>query len=257
MRGFVTAVRTLTVFPIPGKDEASLSSALPWFPATGATLGAILFGFSVLSGFLFPQSVLLTGGLVLLLQCVFTGGIHLDGLADACDALFSLTDRKKKLEIMKDSRLGTYGVLSLFFVLLIKWLLICELAEFREMGLLVLAMLISRTIQVELAVTMPYARTTEGTAKLFIEGAGLKHRVAAWGSASILAAGFGPFALLALPLALLTGWFLKLYFSRKVGGVTGDLLGAASEYVELVVLAVVVLWLQHSPWIHWPWHYLL
>ena len=253
MTGLISAFRTLTVIRVPGKEAASFVSALPWFPVVGAVFGALLVGVAVLVHLLFPGWIYLCSFLVLGTQIVISGAMHLDGLADAADALFSMKDRQRKLEIMKDSRLGTYGVLTLVCAFAAKWFLIAKLIEADAIRLIVVAMIVSRTVQVELAVTMAYARAGDGTAKAFVTGATRWHRGAAWLSAFLLIAGFGPMALIAIPIAFVAARLLARWFKTEIGGITGDLLGASSELTELIILFFLGAWLHHLPWIDWPW----
>jgi len=252
MSGFVSAVRTLTVLPVFGKDAASMTRALPWFPVVGALLGGLMVGAGLLIQLVFPGWYMLTTVLLLIVQTLITGAIHLDGTADAGDALFSMTSREKKLEIMKDSRLGTYGVLSLIFVIIVKIVLLSALVTSDHMVLLVIAIIISRTAQVELTTTMQYARKDAGTAKSFVDGAGGVHRGIAWMVCLVLLAMFGPLAIAAGVVALPIIWGLRWLYNRRVGGVTGDLLGAASELVEIAMLFWLCAWVYNEKWIEWP-----
>ncbi|MBN2714782.1 MAG: adenosylcobinamide-GDP ribazoletransferase [Deltaproteobacteria bacterium] len=253
MSGIVSAIRTLTVFRIPGKDAPSLATAMPWFPLVGAILGSMLYGVYLLFSIIFPDWIFLTAMVVLLAQTGFTGAIHLDGLADSADALFSMKDKARKLEILKDSRLGTFGVLALIGSLMLKWLLLCKLMESGEMQLIIVAMILSRTVQVDLAATLSYARADSGTAKRFVTDASSKHRLIAWLAALFFVAGFGPLCAAAIVVAFITGKYLSLWFKRQLGGVTGDLLGASSEIVEMAMLFLFSAWLHHFGWLHWPW----
>ncbi|MBN2527109.1 MAG: adenosylcobinamide-GDP ribazoletransferase [Deltaproteobacteria bacterium] len=254
MSGFVTAVRTLSSVPIPGRDADSLSMSLLWFPLVGALLGALWAGAGVLFSFVFDGWPMLIALLVLMLQSAMTGAMHLDGIADAADALFSMTSREKKLAIMKDSTLGTFGVLTLIFVLALKWTLLFKLVAAGQLILLVVVIAVARTAQVELAVTMSYARSGEGTGKAFVTDATFVHRLGAWLLALVLAAAFGPLAIGSVLLAMLTCMGLRRLYDRRIGGITGDLLGATSECVELVILLWFCGFIHQGKWIDWPWH---
>jgi len=159
--GLVAAVRTLSVIPLPGREAASMSAALPWFAVVGAALGAILFGVSALA------SVPTIGGwaeagtlAVVIGGIVLTGGLHLDGLADWTDALGGAT-AGRRLEIMKDPRVGAFGVLAVVAILLCKWVALVRLSEFGAPWV-VTAYVVSRTAMVDLAVALPYARKEGG-----------------------------------------------------------------------------------------------
>jgi adenosylcobinamide-GDP ribazoletransferase len=241
--GLTTAFRTLSIFPLPGKAvenpaSGGMASSLPWFPCVGLVIGACLYGMTALAG-LSPWGAWPGGAafVVTLGGVVLTRGFHLDGLADTADAFGSLAPRERMLEIMKDSRVGTFGVLAVVAVLGAKWVAVARLVESGTAVWVIAACVVSRTAQVELAVSLPYARAKGGTARGFIEGARGLHRFAAWMLAlAIVAAACGPVG----AAALVGGWLLVRVlgwrFKGILGGVTGDLLGASSELIETAVL---------------------
>lgn len=151
-------------------------------------------------------------------------------------------DRQKTLAIMKDSFLGTFGVLAIVSVLLAKWIALVRLFELAGFEWIIAAYLISRAMMVDLTVSLPYARET-GTAAPFVEGAANRHRLFAivlTGVLLYLINGVFGVALLSI------SWAVTQIYSRwcvkKVGGITGDLLGACSELLEtFVLIAAVVL----------------
>ncbi|MHC4917795.1 MAG: adenosylcobinamide-GDP ribazoletransferase [Planctomycetota bacterium] len=246
MRGLVTAIRTLTIVPVPGKEAERAASALPWFPLVGALLGALLWALPAGWAALF-RAIAWPGGMALVmlaLWTVLTGGLHLDGLADWADGFFGSRDREKTLAIMKDSRVGAFGAIALVVVLLAKWAALSRLVEGGgEWALarwLIAVLASSRAVQVDLAASLPYARPEGGTAGRFTEGAGLRHRVAALAVALVLSVlACGPLGAAATVAAWLLGRAFAWYCRRRVGGITGDLLGAATEIVEVVLLMAI------------------
>ncbi len=246
MRGLVTALRTLTILPVPGKEAQRASSSLPWFPFVGALLGAVLWALPALWAALF-RVVAWPGGMalaVLAVWTVITGGLHLDGVADWADGFFGSRDRQKTLTIMKDPRVGAFGVIALVLVLLAKWAALERLvgggAEDMLAAWLVAVLASSRAVQVDLAASLPYARPEGGTAGRFTEGAGLGHRFAAMAAALLLSIlACGPLGAAAPVAAWVLGRAFAWYCRRRVGGITGDLLGAATEIVEVVLLVAV------------------
>ncbi len=238
-RGFVTALRTLSILPLPGKDAAKLGSTLPWFPAAGALLGAGVFGTAKLLS-LFPAAVGPNGAafLLVLLSAVLTRGLHLDGLADAADGLFSMTDRRRTLAVMKDSRIGTFGVLALICLLCAKWLALARLLELDRAIWVVAAWIVSRAAMATLAAALPYARAEGGTGMPFVNDTTWKHAVAACLLAVLLLATLGSTFLLSVVPAAVVAWLLSGIFRRRVGGITGDLLGATGEIVETLSLCL-------------------
>jgi adenosylcobinamide-GDP ribazoletransferase len=236
LRGLVTAFRTLTIFPIPGQEASDHSAALPFFPLVGALLGFLLWLVSLsnllLAGNGWPMGIAL---LILLANIIGTRALHLDGLADFADAVGGSWDRENRLRILKDTRLGVFGGIAIIFVLLCKWLAFSKLVACGSTMWIILITTISRTMQVNLAVRLDYARSQAGTASSFVSQASAQHRVAAFASTLIVAAIFGPFGLAALALAETIIWTYGWWCHKNFGGITGDLLGAGNEIIEVVL----------------------
>ena len=176
MRGFVTAFRTLSSIPLPGKDAEEFSDALVWFPVVGLVLGSLVVVVAKLMVLIFgvhwPEGIAI---LCVSLTVFLTRGFHLDGIADWADGFWAGYTPEKILMIMKDSFLGTFGVVALILVLVTKWIAITKLLEIDRVEWIIAAFIISRTLQVEQAVCLPYARA-EGTAGPFLKNAGQRHR---------------------------------------------------------------------------------
>jgi adenosylcobinamide-GDP ribazoletransferase len=245
-RGLVTALRTLSVLPVPGRDASSFSTALYWFPLAGLFLGSLqalcafavaLSGWSELAGFAAVFSGIL-----------LTRALHADGLADLADGFFGGKNRESTLRIMKDPSVGSFGALSLVLVMLLKWIAAERLVGLQAYGSLVSGVMLARWVQVLLASTMPYARRKGGTAHSFVEGAGKRHL-----AISSISAAFLLFLLLradmqqVLLLLAISGGvaaILGVLSFRKLTGVTGDVLGAVSELAETTVWVGCVLFFQ-------------
>jgi adenosylcobinamide-GDP ribazoletransferase len=216
-----------------------MTASLPWFPVVGALLGAILYGLwrllhaAGLGGW--PEGTAF--GLVLA-AAVLTRGLHLDGLADAADGLFSMTGKARTLEIMKDSRIGTFGVLALLMTIGLKWIAIKRLVALEWVTWMIPVFVVSRVVMVELSASLPYARKETGTGAPFVEGAGPRHKLTAWLIAVILVAPVGPPAFLAAVIGFVAAKLLGRIYLRRLGGVTGDLLGAACEITETLLLFI-------------------
>ena len=238
LSGLVTAVRTLMTLRVPGKDAEDFASALPWFPLAGGMLGAVLCGaaWCACAWLRWPEAGAV---LVLVLGFLLTGGLHADGLADAADGLLGTRDREKSLRIMKDPTIGAFGAVALICVFLTKWVCLVRLLEHGRGAWIMIAYIVSRTVQVDLAVSQPYARAEGGTAAGFVRGATVRHVVGALAMAVILLWPLpcGGLALAALLLGLLLERWFGIRCLRRLGGVTGDLLGACSELIETAVLA--------------------
>lgn len=244
MRGLISALRTLTSIPVPGRDAVKMSSALSWFPAVGLLLGLIVCGLIRLQwiamGGTWPEGA----AVIAVIAGVFlTRGIHLDGLADWADGFLGSRDRERVLTIMKDSRIGSFGALAVVCVVLAKWVCLVRLIGMGSLEWIIAAYVFSRTMPVVLLVAEPYARAGGGTAAPFAQGAGQKHLAVAMIQAALL-------VLLVCGLhwtwlaMLLAGWCFArcfgLWCRKRVGGITGDLLGACTEIVETLMLAAGV-----------------
>ena len=242
MRGFVTALCTLTIIPVRIRQDEDLSSSLPWFPFVGLALGVVLLtvGWAWTGAFTTAWG---GGGSVLLIVMgiVLTGGLHLDGLADWADALGAYQDRESRLSIMKDSHIGAFGVLALIVVLLAKWVALERLFLSGTIFFIVPVMVISRDMMAELTATLPYARPGEGMARPFAEGASVRKRVWSHFVSICFCAFFGPAGLALLAVAWLICRAFGRSFKRGFGGITGDLLGATNEMLEAILLMICAL----------------
>ena len=243
LRGLVTAFRTLTIFPIPGQDAPKLNNSLPFFPVVGFALGLLLWLVSLLdrltSGNGWPMGI---AALMLVVSIISTRALHLDGLADFADALGGGWNKAKRLAIMKDARLGVFGGVAVITALLCKWLAFSRLVSVGSTVWVILLCMISRTMQVHLAVRIDYARAEGGTAASFVKGASTYHLVAAYVVTLVAALLFGPAGLGALAVAVIITGLYGAWCRQNMGGITGDLLGASNEIIE-----VVLLWLAAAP----------
>ena len=252
LSSLLTAMRTLTVLPLPGRDAAALASALPWFPLVGFIISAAvgLVFEAVLRWLHWPLGAAV---LAVLTSVLLTGGLHLDGLADAVDGWRGGRTRERRLEIMKDSRIGAMGAIALVIMLLLQFAALARLAEQPGVALLLLplAFILSRFALVQLAVSLPYARAEGGTAELFVQGARGWHFIAALLLAAVLCGALaGAVGLLAVMVAVLLALPLRGWMRRHFGGVTGDLLGCGCVVVEtalLLLLAALAPWLAPLP----------
>jgi adenosylcobinamide-GDP ribazoletransferase len=191
-------------------------------------------------------------GLLVVALVVATGGLHLDGLADTCDGLFGGYTPEERLAIMRDSRLGSYGLLAVTSLLLLKWAAFLSLASPVRRGALLLAPALGRWAMVEAVASFPYARP---------EGLGKAMRQVAWpypALAGIIALAaslvfFAGWGLALFALASVLAWLVGWYVRGKVGGLTGDVYGAIAEVVEVAVLLFAASG-QESGWLHgWLW----
>ncbi len=239
IRPLVTAFRTLTIVPLPGKDANKLSDSLFFFPLAGAFIAICEYGI-MLAGFrIVPSYPALVALAMAIAGVIITGAIHCDGLCDMCDGFFGGTTKERILAIMKDPRAGSFGVVALIFDLGTRVVGYSILVSHKAFFIVALSLGASRCMQAVAAAYMPYARENQGTASPFTGGTHARKLVAA-SCALTVAAGClaGPWIasviLFACGLAI-TVIFL-LWCRHKIGGITGDCIGACSEIVENAVL---------------------
>ncbi len=230
-----TAVAFLTRIPV-GRTPFDLRRAALWFPAVGLLVGGI-----AAAAYVCADAVLASGPavvLALLAAVLVTGGFHEDGLADTADGLGAHVPRERKLEILRDSRVGTFGALAVAFPLLFAFAVLQDLPREDVVRALVCGHVLARWSTLPQARLSPFAQTAGlGTA------ARVSSAVLAAGSAYTAAivlalAGVGP-GLAALAAAALLGGVALWILGRTLGGVTGDTFGAVNKLTEVTTYAVL------------------
>jgi adenosylcobinamide-GDP ribazoletransferase len=237
MRLFLIAFQFLTIVPLPFTvrcEEEDLGRSMTFFPLVGLALGALLAGTDFLLAPFLPRGV--SDLLLVVILSVVTGALHLDGLSDVCDGLAARGSRERFLAVMKDSRVGAVGAVSLVLVLLLKYqaLLAVPLAQKREA--LLFFPLVARFAQVQMTVGSTRARA-DGLGSSFIGGAGLVQFALSY--AVTLAAAYlllGMNGIWCTLLLYLLTWGIKSWSHRRLGGITGDVIGCASELNEVFCL---------------------
>jgi len=237
--GLVTELRLaagfLTILPLmppAPADEAAVANSLRWFPLVGFVLGATACGFDFLVGRVF--GTLVRSMLTIAAVSAVTGAVHLDALADTADALGAGGDRERALEILRDSHIGSFGAVALFFVLALKVAALASLAGSARYVALYVALGVSRWAQVAVADKLNYLRATGAGSALLGRGS---VRIASIVTALALTPALIPSrTVAAIAVASLMVLALRFAYRRWLGGVTGDLIGACSELVEVAVL---------------------
>lgn len=235
------ALQFLSRLPVrlPGMPEPTqIGRSLLWYPAVGLLLGGLLLG---LHGLLGEVAPLLQAAILLAAWVAFSGGLHLDGLADTADAwVGGYGDRERTLAIMKDPRSGPIAVVLLVLVLLLKFAALVVLLEQGAWAGLLLAPWLGRALLPLLLMTTPYVRAGGLGAALseHLPREQLPWMLAAHGVAMLL---LGWSAVLALLAAALVFWLLRRAFVVRLGGTTGDTAGALLELSECAVLLVLAL----------------
>lgn len=245
---FFTALSFLTVIPRPFRGETSadeIGRSLSYFPVVGLVLGLILAGLNWLLGLLLPTAVVY--GLLLAALVIVTGGLHLDGFADTCDGIAGHKTVEERLRIMRDSRVGAFGVIGVFLLLLIKYVSLASIPGNLVMTALILMPVVSRWAMVYSIAANPYARTA-GLGQAFKQGANwLRFTIA---TIITLAVTLGltrwaniTYFYLTTAAIIFGVWIVTLGLAtclkRKLGGLSGDSYGAINEVAEVMVLIIV------------------
>ena len=238
MKPVVAAFAFLTRLPVwrgPLRD-VDLGRSVSFFPLVGLLLGFVLTGVAAaLAGSMAPWLVAV---LLAVLLAGLTGGLHLDGFADVFDALGGgRGDRARMLEIMRDSRIGAHGAAALNLLLIAKVAALAQAAERRDLLSLLAFPTIARWLAALLVVLFPYART-EGVGRAFSGEAGRLQAAIATVIAVVTIAALGaPLMLPALGTAVIVFAF-AFWLHRRLGGLTGDVYGAAIELGEVSMLVL-------------------
>ncbi|MDO8140248.1 MAG: adenosylcobinamide-GDP ribazoletransferase [Candidatus Brocadiales bacterium] len=267
MRNFLWALKFLTVVPIDKEDRIKpkdFGSVACWFPIVGFCIGIFLSAVYLPFYFFFPP--LITDALIILVFVTITGALHLDGLADTCDGIWGGWNKEKRLEIMKDSRIGSFGAIGLICLLGLKYIGFHSTGEIstinnlsfgcgvkcvscfispiliKKYTALLLMPVVGRWAQVWAAGLSNYARSESGTGSFIIGGTTRSHVIYASVFPVFLfwlfygLSGLVIFAIIII-FTLIWIWYIK----KKIGGMTGDTLGATNEIAELLFLLSLLL----------------
>jgi len=238
---FLCALQFLTRIPTPtltAFEPDWIARSARFYPVVGGLVGTItglvfLMSHHVWSGFV-------SAALAIAVGIIITGGFHEDGLGDTADGLGGGLNPEQRLEIMKDSRIGSFGTLAIWSVLSIKLMTLAALPAWSGMFALVIAHTMARACSVVVMHAFPYARDS-GTSKIKPTPNGVTLNEA------LIGLGFGLLslyafsedlihALLAFLFAAISTFFLARLSKRLIGGWTGDVLGAIEQCAELAIL---------------------
>jgi adenosylcobinamide-GDP ribazoletransferase len=247
MKQLLAALRFLTILPIPGgwgTAADDLAGSVPWFPVIGLLLGAVAAAAAWAISLVAPPMV--SAAVVVILLLSFSGCLHMDGLSDTADGLLSSRSRERILEIMKDSHIGAMGVVAIVCVLLLKFAALASLPAGRLWPAVLLMPLAGRCAIVLHMAVLPYARP-EGLGAVFYRRR--PRWAAVWAAAVLGMAAYGVLGvegLIVWAACIVVTLAFSAYVYRKIGGATGDTLGAVCEIIEIVpalTLAVRHSWL--------------
>ena len=243
MISIIAAFQFLTIFPTLIRRRFTgqeMGRAVAWFPLVGFILGIVLYGLHFLLLFIFPSNI--SAALTLIAWVLLTRALHLDGFMDTCDGLFGGFTAERRLEIMKDSHVGAFGVVAGVLVLLFKYTALASSLNTSTSlstsiwSVLLVSATLARWGMVLAIFAFPYAREsglgremTDNVGWLQIILATLIALVIIWFVGGIM-------GLIAVALTCLTVWLGACFILRLIPGLTGDSYGALCEVIELVIL---------------------
>lgn len=248
-KSFLAAFRFLTIFPCAWNAEDDgkyFTKAIYYFPLVGLIIGFFLYLLLSFFTLFIPQ--IITVAITLPLLGVVSGFLHLDGLADSFDGLFSSRSRERSLEIMRDSSVGAMGLCGVLFVMLIKFASLTAIpAKYFLISVLIIPVA-GRSSAVIAMALQKYARAEGGLGQLFYSESCKKAALVSICFFMVAGSLVLPLkAVLAVTVAMVVmvssfGWFCK----KKIGGATGDTLGATCELTEMLTALVLAVYFYNS-----------
>ena len=254
-REYRQALSLLTRLPVrvAWEPELKWGSLTGWFPAVGAWIGLLLVGFALAWSWVANPFPLVSAALILILWVGLTGGLHLDGWADCSDAFYTPVSRERRLAIMADPRLGAFGTMGLILLLLLKYAGICIVMTkltsasgfWRQVVCLwplVMAPVAARAVMVAVLADarLPLAKP-DGMGAKAREGLGLRDVLRAAVTAVVVSVAGGYPGVAMLLAAVAAGIGFAFFARQRIGGLTGDVLGAVVEVAETAALVALTL----------------
>ena len=230
------ATSFLTILPvaIESANDFDVAASMAWFPLVGLAMG---IGFALEDyalSFLLGHAV--RSAIIVLSMAVLSGAVHLDGLADTADALGAGRDRIRALEILRDSRIGTFGAIALFFALGMKVLALAALSGRPRLSALILAPMLARWALVAVSYKIDYLRPAGAGSSMLGRGSDRNPAIAG-GIAVVAMIPFFSWKMIATyAIAVIATIAMRSFYLRWLGGITGDLIGACGEMVEVLAL---------------------
>ena len=243
MTRIVTQIRLalsfLTIIPVRIKsaDESDVAASMAWFPLVGLAMGIAFAIEDRALAFLIGHA--LRSAIIVLSMAVLSGAIHLDGLADTSDALGAGSDRTRALEILRDSRIGTFGAIALFFALALKVLALASLYGDPRLFTLVLAPTLGRWALVAVSYKMDYLRAEGAGSSMLGRGSERNLTVASTIAMLAMIAFFSRRIIITYALTVISTVVMRAFYRRWLQGITGDLIGACGEIVEVLAMITI------------------
>jgi adenosylcobinamide-GDP ribazoletransferase len=228
---------TIIPLPIPVASEYDLSASMAWFPLVGLMMGAVFAIEDYALSFLLGHAIRST--LIVLSIAALSGALHLDGLADTADALGAGRDRIRALEILRDSRIGTFGAIAIFFALALKIVSLASLAGQLRIAALIIAPTISRWSMVAVSYKLEYLRAEGAGTSMLGRDSTRNLRIASVIAIIAMLPFFSRKVILAYVFGFTATLAMRSFYARWLGGVTGDLIGACGEVVEIIAMLTI------------------
>ncbi len=231
---FLTRIR---LRPAPGTTMDDVARSQAWFAAVGLLIGGLLCGIDWLASRALPDEAV--AALTIVALAAITGALHLDGLGDTADGLFGGASPQRRLEIMRDVHAGSFAVVAIVSVLLLKYAALVALPDIERRQALLLAPCVARAALVAVVALFPYARADGMGATFRDHAAPLALLVATATTVTASLVVFGAAGLLVAASGAATALAVGAYATRLIGGVTGDVYGAAVEVTEAATLLFI------------------
>jgi cobalamin 5'-phosphate synthase/cobalamin synthase len=238
----LAAIAFLTRIPVPGAsrfDTADVARSAGWFPLVGLLLGFVYSLTAVLLKNHLPSAVVAV--LIAIIDALLTGCLHLDGLADTADGFGGATNSGEALRIMRDHAIGSYGGVALALAVALRVTVYSALLkQANSVSALVLTPVFGRWSILLLTATLPYARPSASVIQ------GIRKRTLLWGTCLVAAPTIAVISIracIAIGAVVLMSTVFGLYCKRRIGGITGDTLGANLQLCESIsLLAFIGTW---------------
>jgi adenosylcobinamide-GDP ribazoletransferase len=237
------ALSFLTIIPVRIKsaDESDVAASMAWFPLVGVLMGIVFALEDYALSFLLGHTV--RSAIVVLSMTALSGAVHLDGLADTADALGAGRDRIGALEILRDSRIGAFGAIALFFALGLKVLALAGLSGRPRLAALILAPMLARWSLVAVSYKIDYLRTDGAGSSMLGRGSDRNLAIASVVAILVGILAMIPFfsrkVIVTYAIAVIVTVAMRSFYRRWLGGVTGDLIGACGEIVEVLAMLTI------------------
>lgn len=241
LESIVVAFQFLTRLYLPINvewDTANLRRSLTWFGLVGAFIGVILAGAMTLFN-RFDLIPAVSAIIILIIWIFITGGMHIDGISDMADGFFSMRDKEKTLEIMKDSHVGAFGVITIVFLLLIKFEMLKEFIIIeKNVWLLILPPTIAR---IAAGLVLSFYETTKksGLGYTFHSSDPRIFWAIGFIVTLIISSILNIKSLIFIGIAILASNLMALWAKKKIGGLNGDIYGAIVETVEVIGMVFI------------------